>query len=562
MPRNNGSRAAVSRRTLLARIGWGSAAVLTMNPTIACSRPDSDGQGSGDDDALLARILAEAEPFIGRRDEPYRITRTLLIDAGKTVRIEPDTRILWAGIVQDEARPVAVFEAAGDDTALVAAGEGEAFIESEVPSPWVYAAAMFGHRGFLVEGIAARNCQHVHVGSSVSAYEAVRTRGADSNIARDVRVQGGGARFTALPSQGNGSCMLAYVSGAHVSDAHYENVSHGVQWWGGDSGLLAWQNGARENERKCSDLLIERVSVRNATVGGIWGSMGRDIQVRDCRVEDCLDVGCNAEGCDEITFERCTSVNGHNGCFTTFALNDGIRFLDCQGSVDNASYPLFRIYNVTQSNADNRNIAVTGGSFDCLDPSGPASMDCARGPVRELAITGARLRNVRIDTVFLNMHRTRVADNELTFTVPLPSQEAAIRAGASQGLPGQIGQAIVDNNTIRYAVQPQRASGDAVAIEMVENDYNANAASQVTGNSVSGPFAVGISLVNASGNPGVVPAFEISGNRFEGLAATARLLSVSREGQASEPGVRWDASQMHDGRAVDLARALGKTRSR
>ena len=111
--------------------------------------------------------------------------------------------------------------------------------------------------------------------------------------------------------------------------------------------------------------------------------MGRQVTVRDCQVEECLDVGFDTEGCDSVTFERCFARNGHNGCFTAFALNDTIRFLDCRGSVDDKLYPLFRVYNVTLSNAGNRHVAVTGGYFECLDPTGPGTMDCAMGPVRE-----------------------------------------------------------------------------------------------------------------------------------------------------------------------------------
>ena len=550
------SRARLPRRTAIARICRSLAAILVLAPTIARSDPQGRAAEPSDDDVLLARIVSGSEPFIPRRDEPYRISRTLPVEGGRTVLIEPGARIVWVGPSSNEGAPTAVFEAVGDDVALVAAGG--ALVECAAPSPFVYAAMMNGRRGFRVEGIHARNCQHVLIGSTVPEYEAVRTQGPNSNIARDVRIQGGGARFQTMPEGGYGSCLLAYVEGAHVSDVSYENVSHGIQWWGGDSGLQSWQNGSRANERKCSYLLIERASVKAARGGGVWGSMGRDVTVRDCQVEECLDVGFDAEGCDDTVFERCTARNGHNGCFATFFLNNDVRFVDCRGIVDNKAWPIFRTYNVTQSNADNRDIAVQGGRFECLDPTGPSTMDCASGPVRELAITGASLGNVRIDTVFLNMHHTRIADNDLTFAEPLPSV-AAIRAGGSQSLPGSQGGAVVANNRIRYTVSAAAASaaGEPMAIEIVENDYNASATSRVIANIVSGPFAVGISLVNASGNAKVVPAFEIAGNRFEDLAPWARLLSVGREGQqASGPTVRWDAAQTLNGRSVGLARAL------
>jgi len=549
--------APMSRRTLISRVGWGSAAVLASASMVVARDRAEDASSLGNDDALIARIVSAARPVIPLRERAYRLTRTVPIAGGKTVLIEPGTRIVWAGPAVNETGPVAVFEAVGDDVTLATIGNGVAFVECAEPRPFVYAAAMRGQRGFTVRNIQARNCQHVHVASSVSGYEAVRTQGTDSNIARDVRISGGGARFQRAPDQGHGACLLSYVGGAQVSDVRYENVSHGIQWWGGDAGLLSWQNGARANERKCSGLLIERALVEGAQGGGIWGSMGRDVTVRDCQVEDCRDVGFDAEGCDDVTFERCISRNGYNGCFATFFLNDGIRFVDCQGIVDNKDWPLFRTYNVTQSNADNRNIMVEGGRFECLDPSGPSTIDCASGPVRELTITGARLDNVRIDTASLNMHHTRIADNELVFATPLPTI-AAIRAGGSQSLPGAIGSAMVVDNRIRYTAPPREAAaaGEPIAIEIVENDYNGAASSKVTGNIISGAFAVGIALVNASGNAVIVPAFEIAGNRFEDLAPSARLLRIGQGEQASAPAVRWDGTQTLDGRAVGRDRAL------
>jgi len=546
---------AMSRRTALARLGWGSATVVALLPSVACAQTE---RPEGDDDALLARILAGPEPVIPRREQPYRLTRTLPIEGGKTVLLQRGTHIVWAGALSQDGLPIGVFEAGGDDVTLATAEGGEAVVECETPSSRVYAALMRGRRGFTVRNIRSLDCQHVYIGAAVEPYEAIRTEGAGSNVARDVRISGGGARFRSLPEEGRGACFLAYVIGAHVTDVDYETVGTGVQWWGGDSGLDSWQNGARANERKCRDVLIERASVKHSLVGGIWGSMGHDITVRDCQVAECLDIGFDAEGCDKVTFERCVARNGHNGCFTIFALNDDIRFVDCRGTVDKKNYPLFRVYNVTQSNAENRRVTVEGGHFECLDQTGPSTLDCASGPVRELSITNATLRNVRIDTVFLNMHRTVIADNELTFPLPL-SSAAAIRAGSSQGTPDVPGGATVANNRIHYAVAAREAaSADApVAIEMVENDYNSNATSTVVGNVISGPFALGIVLVNASANAGIVPLFEISGNRFEGLARSAELLRVDLQGeQARAPAVRWDERQTRDGKAVGQVRAL------
>lgn len=539
----------------------GGAAALAVVGLAGCSRR-AESQASSvrneDDSDLLTRLIASPTPHIPRRATPYRLLRSLTLPPGRMITLDAGTRIIWVGATTSEEPSIGVFVAGGNNTGLRVNG-GTAIIECAVPSTTVYAATMRGHRGFDVIGIEARDCQHVHVDSRARSYDAVITDGPGINVARDVRISGGGARFTAPQTEGQGACMLAYVVGGHIDRVHYENVPHGIQWWGGDAGVEFWQNGARANARKCRNLLIERASVRRAQTGGIWGSMGQDVTVRDCAASECLDVGFDAEGCNTTSFERCHARNCHNGCFTTFSLCDGVRFADCQGTVDRKEYPLFRIYNATQSNADNRNVTVTGGRFECLDRSGPSSMDTAMGPVQQLTITGASLVNVRIDTAFSNMRQTRITNNTLTFPVPL-SGAAAIRVGGSKTITGEAqltpGTALVENNYILYTAPAK--SGRAIAIQLREDDFNSTAVSRAIGNVISGPFTVGVSVINATGNGAIVPSFVIAGNRFSGLARSARLLTVAQEGPvAKRPNVRWDDHQTLDGTAMSLSRALG-----
>ncbi len=544
----------LSRRGLLHQGGLQAAALLATLSALGYAKParsKTAAEPGDSDDALLARLLASGKPHVPHRDAPYRLTRTLTLPAGSVVTVDPDTHFLWTGPTD---RLIGVFEAGGDDTGIEVTGSGKAFVACPVPSPLVYAAAMHGRRGFSVVGIEAHDCQHVLVGAAgAENYHAVHTSDTGANVARDVRISGGGARYTAPATRGEGACKLAYVVGCHVSDVHYENVSHGIQWWGGDAGLEPWQNGARSNARKCINLVIERASVRRANVGGIWGSMGRQIIVRDCLVEDCLDVGFDAEGCVDTVFERCSARNGHNGCFTTFALCDGVRFVDCQGAVDNHRYPLFRTYNATQSPADNRVIQVVGGRFECTDRTAPGTMDTAMGPVQDLTISGATLLNVRIDTAFFNMHRTRITGNDLRFDYPL-GPVVAIRAGGSKGLGTVAGSAIVEGNRIIYTAA---GTGRETAIQIREDDFNYSAISQIVYNTVSGPFATGISVINATANIGIVPVFEIKGNHFDRAAPSTRMLAIRQEGQrAKRPDLRWGDGQTKNGQVLSMDRAL------
>lgn len=546
---NGGVEAEPSRRRAMIAVGAGTAALLTP-ALIGWSQPGSS-QPTPDDDDYLAGVITGATPLIRKRAAAYRVTKPLSLATGITVTLEPGVRLAWAGPAPQAGEPIGVFDVMGDDVAIRVIDGGTAFVECEAPSPSVYAVVIRGRRGVTVVGLEGRDCQHVHVHGAID-YSSARTAGLGANLARDIRIEGGGARFRVLPAgNGNGACMLSYVANVHVTGARYENVTSGVQWWGGDAGLEPWQNGARANERKCSDIVIERVVVRGARIGGIWGSMGRRITVRDCSVENCLDVGYDAEGCDDVTFERCVAHNGHNGCFATFALCSGIRFVRCRGSVDKKAYPLMRVYNATQSHADNHDIVVVGGTFECLDPTGPSTIDTAMGPSRELTIADATLKNVRIDTAHFNMHRTVITGNVLTFTAPL-GKSAAIRAGASKGSPADPGSVSISGNRIRYT----GTEGLPVAIQIEEDDVNSNARDLVSTNIVSGAFATAVVFVNATISNAVVPAVDVVGNRFEGLRPRARLIEVRRVGASPAPMVRWDHTQTRDGQPVPLARAL------
>jgi len=552
-----GQDSGFSRREVLRNLGRRTAAgMLIASSAAACSKPLTAQPTSGDD-ATLAKILADPQPHIFRRETPYQLTRPLRISGGKQVTIDPNTRFIWQGPESAKEGFVAIFEVVGDNVAIQVLHGGEAIVECPRPCPLVYAVGMRGHRGLTITGIQANECQHVRIDSSASAYERVQTSGTDRNIAIDIRIVGGGARYRSQSRAGDGACRFAYAENCEIVGAHYENVSHGVQWWGGDAGLEQWQNGRADNERKCRNILIHEVSVRNALGGGIWGSMGRDIVVRDCFVDTALDVGFDAEGSSNVLFDRCTARNGHNGCFTMFALCDEIHLNNCHGLVDNKSFPLVRVYNSGLSNVDNKLVNIVGGTFECSDHTGPSSIDSASGPVQNMIIERANLRNVRIDTAFYNMHHTRIVGNDLTF--PYAFEKSAIRAGSSKTLQTRTGivagSVVIENNVVRYMTDDRTTPATAISVR--EDDFNGSATIRIQDNTVTGPFATGIAVTNATANVGIVPQFEISRNRFIGMLATGRLLSVLREGpHASAPDVHWQAGQTRDGRAVSLHEAL------
>lgn len=551
------SRHDASRRDVLRGMGHGVAGALLTAATPACAR--SEPSAGPDDDSALEHMLASEIPRIAARDTPYRVTRSLRIPAGRTVTIEQGARLRWEGPPGSATSLVGVFVATGPDTAVVADGSG-AFVECATPSPFVYAALMRGFSGFIVTRLYARECQHVHVNASTDDYASVRLDGPDATAGRNVRITGGGASYAVPQTSGHGACFLHFSRSCEVRDAHYQNVANGVQWWGGNADpARPPANGGARNERKCRDILIENVSAQQVFGAGIWGAMGSNVIVRNCTIAEIGDVGFDAEGCNHVTFERCTAHNAHNGCFATFFLCNGVRFVDCTGIVDNKAFPLVRVYNESQTNNDNVGLEIVGGTFECRDRNGPGSIDTATGPVGTFLLSGATLKNVRVDVAHSNMHRTTIARNTLDFPYPLGAL-AAISAGSSKSLQGAPvvvpGGVVIEDNVIRYTAAP--AAGDAAtAIMLREDDFNSSADDQVRRNRISGPFTTGVMLVNASANMGVVPGFTLTGNRFEKLAPGAALLSVQREGKvAVRPLLRWDAQQTRDGRAVPLAQAL------
>ncbi|MBE7178400.1 MAG: right-handed parallel beta-helix repeat-containing protein, partial [Mucilaginibacter polytrichastri] len=66
------------------------------------------------------------------------------------------------------------------------------------------------------------------------------------------------------------------------------------------------------------DGTITRVRVNGADLGGVWGSMGRDIEIDRCYLKDCLDVGIDAEFCEDITATNSTIIDAGNGGLAAF----------------------------------------------------------------------------------------------------------------------------------------------------------------------------------------------------------------------------------------------------
>lgn len=516
-------------RTLTRRELVHRTALASLLPLVASSSTRASHAASG---LSLQELINQGDCRIPRQQRPYVLEAPLTIPRDRSVTIEAGTRFEYVGPPGDAAELGGVFIVTGDDVSLVVEDGGTAYVTARGPSPYLYAVRSRGPSRVLIRGIMGVNCLHVLATGTAENYAQARVESRDS-VARDIRVEGGGSRFTVPQKEGHGACMVMFAFDWQLSGATYENVTHGVEWWGGDSDFA--RDGARRNERRCGDFRIASVTVRKVAGGGIWGSMGTRGLVENCTVEDCGDVGFDAEGSSEIIFRACTSEDARNGCFATFHACNEISFVNCTGRVSNAAFPLFRMYNYSHNNVENGRIEIVGGRFECTDKSAAGTIDTASGGSNYIGIRQAELVNVRIDTAHSNMHRTEIVGNRLTFPYAV-RRFAAIRAGSSKST-DRVGGATVEGNRITSLV-PQvgldagHKYGEAqdvgsAGIEIYEDDYNSSATSRVSDNIVSDGFHTPIVVWNASQNAAREAIVEIAGNR----------IGRARSGRTSHAGI-------------------------
>jgi len=359
--------------------------------------------------------------------------------------------------------------------------------------------------------VTVSNCKvtNMHLfasGSTVRGYGAVT----DANSSHNITLTGNVA--TADTRLAGGAILISYTQGATISGNKIDNFDHGVQWWGGDSCVgkcVAGGNGALTNERKVQNLVIDRNAVSNV-VGGIWGSMGQNIYVTNNTVTNCEDVCLDSEGGNSVTFSHNTVRDGTNGALATFWLNRDITFDDNTVTSTSSKKPLFRIHNATQNPALNRNVTLNGNQFSCLDRA-ICSIDSEGGPVGQIAFTRNTLKNTKIYLAVDNEHIIDVENNDLLFDISSSVPFSAIGVGRTNQIARQPGWVKIANNTVRSeATQPPGSQ----AIMVVQSDFNSSPVTTIQNNQLIGshPFPIDIEVLANSANPGVTPAFVITGN--------------------------------------------------
>ncbi len=140
------------------------------------------------------------------------------------------------------------------------------------------------------------------------------------------------------------------------SEYSSSDLHHGIQFWGGDAQNLS-------DSISISHLVISGNIVKNAK-GGIWGSLGKFINVFGNTVEDCTDCGIDFERCENFTCNSNIISNCANG---NIAIAYGCKHGSVTGNTcsftSGAGSTLYAYNSTTIALPPNQYITINGNSF-------------------------------------------------------------------------------------------------------------------------------------------------------------------------------------------------------
>ena len=203
---------------------------------------------------------------------------------------------------------------------------------------------------------------------------------------------------------------LIYAKESLVHGNKVSNYLHGIEFFGGDANT----DGAIANTRWATDIIITENIVKSIGGGGIWGTMGRNINVGKNIISDCGDVGLDFEGCVDCEGDGNIISDCDNGCMSVFFLNRNINFRNNVLVTATNTKPLFRVYNASLSSVDNESVTLTNNTFKCT--SGIGRIDTDGGPIRILTVNNNKFFNVKIQFNTSNLNSVVVKDNEFYYS--------------------------------------------------------------------------------------------------------------------------------------------------
>lgn len=263
-----------------------------------------------------------------------------------------------------------------------------------------------------------------------------------------------------VPGSTAGADFMGYVNGGRIRDTYYENVAHGVQWWGGNAATAGV--GDLGLERKCVDLVVERCRAKSVGGAFVWGSLGTRINVLNCTGVGAGDVGFDAEGCTNTLFLGCHAHNASNGGLATFFKCDGVSFLVCKSTSDDDTIARLTAINNSTLSLENRNITVDACVFEAIgyiaDFGGiGAGVNATRG----LNVLSCSFKNCTMSLVGSSSFDQRVIGCNFVWDVAASgTRPVFVTIGAFNNV-GLLGARVVFKaNTLRsYVAQPSESVG-------------------------------------------------------------------------------------------------------
>jgi hypothetical protein len=280
----------------------------------------------------------------------------------------------------------------------------------------------------------------------------------------------------------------------------FHGMTHGVQYWGGDSNsnihdknAARWVRDVVIADNQCSD------------VGGscYWGSMGQNIQYLRNKAQNCGDACLDIEGDANDLIEGNTVIDGNLGILMQ---NNHLEYLHNTVISTHASEPLIHLSNNAPASKNNLDIFIHDNVFECTDPHEIGRVEYQ--DVLNLQFVHNTLTNVMIHPYAQNQQGTTIANNTFTFNLSNPKPFFAIDASwPTRGYSSRV----LNNTVLSNAPQPQGSE----CIHLTWQDSNASSEEFIQGNTCGGraPFPVDLEMVS-TGPRTVGVIFHVSQNHF------------------------------------------------
>ncbi len=448
---------------------------------------------------------------------PVTLAAPIALSDGDTVRGNLESAPLTAAIPSEPAVPTALItgRAVTDvsvEDLMVTAPDGK---ENDV------LLTCLACKGVTVTGNLVLNAGIVSLGSTAPGadqtpnpqYPNVNSSTENSEILISNNIGYGPA------TQINNAIQLGYSNNAVISGNTLQRYASGVEWWGGDAcaGNCAgvWSgNGAAGNPRKVSNLSISNNAVYDVTKGSIWGSMGSDVTVSNNVAYGSRDVCIDTEGGDNVTFSDNDVQGAANFQIAAYWLEKNVAIVRNTIYSSHAGWqPMVEVRNPMQTAYDDGPLKIVGNTFVCGDPAFPCAMGTTGGAVDSTEISDNTLDDTTIDATSNNLNEVVIHANQLLFDRPANAPFDAIQVSGASEMPTSTGfrPAYVEISDNKVAFARSEPPG-TIAISVSQGDYNSTSLTEIANNVIKGRLGVAIQTVRDSGNPGIVPVFEISGN--------------------------------------------------